>query len=92
MREETNTTEKTGTDYTENESTNASNNGTTISGLDGTTSNTGSSNTTEYYLETIVGKQSTESFSSLLNKFRETFINIDMQVIEEFSDLFFGLW
>lgn len=90
--EQTNTTEKTGTDYTENESTNASNNGTTISGLDGTTSNTGSSNTTEYYLETIVGKQSTESFSSLLNKFRETFINIDMQVIEEFSDLFFGLW
>lgn len=49
-------------------------------------------NTTEDYLETLVGKQGTESFSSLLNKFRETFLNIDMQVIEEFSDLFFGLW
>lgn len=48
--------------------------------------------TTEDYLETLVGKQGTESFSSLLNKFRETFLNIDMQVIEEFSDLFFGLW
>lgn len=48
--------------------------------------------TTEDYLETLVGKQGTESFSSLLNKFRETFLNIDMMVIEEFSDLFFGLW
>lgn len=48
--------------------------------------------TTEDYLETLVGKQGTESFSSLLNKFRETFLNIDMMVIEEFNDLFFGLW
>lgn len=56
---------------------------------EGTTSNV---DTTEDYLETLVGKQGTESFSSLLNKFRETFLNIDMMVIEEFSDLFFGLW
>lgn len=48
--------------------------------------------TTEDYLETLVGKQGTESFSSLLNKFRETFLNIDMMIIEEFGDLFFGLW
>lgn len=82
--EETNTTEKTGTDYSETEDT--------TSKVDGVTSNTESSNTTEDYLETIVGKQGTESFSSLLNKFRKTFLNIDMQVIEEFSDLFFGLW
>lgn len=82
--EETNTTENTGTDYSETEDT--------TSKVDGVTSNTESSNTSEDYVETIVGKQGTESFSSLLNKFRETFLNIDMQVIEEFSDLFFGLW
>lgn len=82
--EETNTSENTGTDYSETDDT--------TSKVDGVTSNTESSNTTEDYLETIVGKQGTESFSSLLNKFRETFLNIDMQVIEEFSDLFFGLW
>ena len=82
--EETNTTEKTDTNYSETEDTTGK--------VEGVTSNTGSSNTTEDYLETIVGKQGTESFSSLLNKFRETFLNIDMQVIEEFSDLFFGLW
>lgn len=58
-------------------------------GKETTSSNVG---TTEDYLETLVGKQGTESFSSLLNKFRETFLNIDMMVIEEFSDLFFGLW
>lgn len=82
--EETNTTENSGTNYSETEDTTGK--------VDGITSNTGSSSTTEDYLETITGKQGTESFSSLLNKFRETFLNIDMQVIEEFSDLFFGLW
>lgn len=82
--EETNTTEKSGTDYSETEDTTGK--------IDGVTSNTGKTNTTEDYLETIIGKQGTESFSSLLNEFRETFLNIDMQVIEEFNDLFFGLW
>ena len=82
--EKTNTTEKSGTDYSETEDTTGK--------IDGATSNTGKTNTTEDYLETIIGKQGTESFSSLLNEFRETFLNIDMQVIEEFNDLFFGLW
>lgn len=82
--EETNTTEKSDTDYSETEDTTGK--------IDGVTSNTGKTNTTEDYLETIIGKQGTESFSSLLNDFRETFLNIDMQVIEEFNDLFFGLW
>lgn len=82
--EETNTTENSGTNYSETEDTTGK--------IDGVTSNTGKTNTTEDYLETIIGKQGTESFSSLLNEFRETFLNIDMQVIEEFNDLFFGLW
>jgi hypothetical protein len=67
----------------------ANENTSNLSNNDNTTNNI---NTTEDYTETILGKQSTESFSSLLNKFRETFLNIDMMVIEEFSDLFFGLW
>ena len=61
----------------------------TSTGKEATSSNV---DTTEDYLETLVGKQGTESFSSLLNKFRETFLNIDMMVIDEFNDLFFGLW
>lgn len=82
--EETKTTENTGTNYSETEDISDK--------VEGVTSNTGNSNTIEDYVETIVGKQGTESFSSLLNKYRETFLNIDMLVIEEFKDLFFGLW
>jgi len=58
----------------------------------GNTTSDGTVNSTEDYLETVSGKQGTESYSSLLAKYRETFLNIDMQVIGEFSDLFFGLW
>ena len=48
--------------------------------------------TTEDYLETVIGKQGSTSYSKLLNEYRETFLNIDMQVINALSDLFFGLW
>lgn len=46
----------------------------------------------EDYLETVKGKQGTEDYSSLLLKYRETFLNIDLQIIEELSDLFLNLW
>ena len=68
---------------------NTGENTTTLNNEDESSNNV---NTIEDYTETITGKQGTESYSSLLNKFRETFLNIDMLVIEEFSDLFFGLW
>lgn len=48
--------------------------------------------TTEDYLETVLGKQGSASYSKLLLEYRETFLNIDMQVINALSDLFFGLW
>lgn len=47
---------------------------------------------TESYLESVRGKMSSKSYSALLIEYRETFINIDMMLIEELSDLFFGLW
>lgn len=47
---------------------------------------------TEQYLETVRGKQGTESYSKLLQEYRETFINIDMLVIEELTDLFMNIW
>lgn len=90
--EDASTTQKTDSTNTENETTNITSNESVNGSLDNTTTNTGVSNTTESYLETITGKQGTESFSSMLNQFRETFLNIDMQVINEFSELFFGLW
>lgn len=42
--------------------------------------------------ETISGKYGDRSLSKMLNDYRETFLNIDMMVIEEFEDCFFGLW
>ena len=47
---------------------------------------------TESYLESVRGKMSSKSYSALLMEYRETFINIDMMLIEELADLFFGLW
>lgn len=47
---------------------------------------------TEDYLEIVSGKQGTGSYSKLLMEYRNTFLNIDMQVIDSLSDLFFGLW
>lgn len=44
------------------------------------------------YLEHIVGKMSAIPYSDLLQKYRETFLNIDMMVIEEFDELFLDLW
>lgn len=54
-------------------------------------SNTTLSNT-EDYLERVIGSNGGESFSKRLNDYRSTFINIDMMVINELEDLFFGLW
>lgn len=48
-------------------------------------------NTVEDYTEKVIGN-SGENYSEMLLKFRETFLNIDLLVIDEFRDLFFGLW
>lgn len=49
-------------------------------------------NTTEDYAEHVFGKMGGGNYSKMLNDFRTTMLNIDLQVIEEFSDLFMGLW
>lgn len=49
-------------------------------------------NATQDDTRTIEGKNSAESFSEFLQQYRDTFLNIDMQVIEELEPLFMGLW
>ena len=44
------------------------------------------------YLEHVTGKNGGVSYSAMLNEFRTTFLNIDMQVINDLSDLFMNLW
>lgn len=101
LKELFNDTPQGGITNIENEKylTNATINKNNITNKNNTTNNSTSTenttndiNTTEDYIEKVTGKQGTESFSSLLSKFRETFLNIDLMVINEFSDLFMGLW
>lgn len=43
-------------------------------------------------VETVTGKQSSQSYSSLLLEYRKTFINIDLMIIEELNDLFMNIY
>lgn len=90
--EDTNTSRNVDNGYTENGTTNNTENMTANDTKIGTNNVTGTSNTTENYLETLIGKQSNSSYSKMLMEFRDTFLNIDMMIINEFKDLFFGLW
>lgn len=47
---------------------------------------------TEEYLETVMGKQGSGNYSDMLQKYRETFLNIDVRIIDELSDLFMNIW
>lgn len=75
------------------------NSNTTVSGnnnvtVNGTseTSSSGKKDTKDDFTESVKGKIGGGSFSKMLIEYRDTFINIDMLVIDEFKDLFFGLW
>lgn len=48
--------------------------------------------TLEDYVENVKGKQGGKNYSEMLQDFRNTFLNIDMQIIEELSDLFMLIW
>ena len=47
---------------------------------------------TSDYFGRLFGKTGSETYSEMLNKFRETFLNIDMDVINELEPLFMLLW
>lgn len=74
--------------------------------IDNTTDNTGNQKnvgtdnnigtrdltSTDDYAEHVFGKRGGQTYSAMLMEFRDTFLNIDMMVIESLSDLFFNLW
>ena len=47
---------------------------------------------TEEYLEHVQGKNGGTSYAKMLEEYRETFLNIDIKVINELKDLFMNLW
>lgn len=78
-------------DYLTNATHNSGTDGTS-STLNGTTSDaeTGTGNRSDSYVDKILGYDGNQS--EMLLKFRETFLNIDMMIIDELKDLFFTLW
>ena len=47
---------------------------------------------TNEFAEHIVGKMPGKSYAKMIMEYRESLLNIDMQVIDELSDLFIKLW
>lgn len=47
---------------------------------------------TEEYLEHVKGKNGGTSYSKLLEEYRQTFLNIDTEIIDNLRDLFMLLW
>lgn len=89
----TNTGSGNGTDNTEYKDTFSEENSNSYTENTSRSKN-GSTNltSTDAYIQTVKGKNGGASYSKLLDEFRKTFINIDMQIIENLNDLFFGLW
>lgn len=56
------------------------------------TNTTGNYKDTEEYIESITGKNVGTSYSDLIMKYRDTFINVDAEIIDELKDLFICLW
>lgn len=57
-----------------------------------TTNATEEQNASNENTTTVRGKRGGSSYSTLLQEYRETFLNIDMLVINDFEDLFMLLW
>ena len=79
------------TSDTSTSSSNTSNNSSASGKVVSSESGSDDFNSTEDYLECVSGYVGVNA-SELLKKYRETFLNIDMMVINNLEDLFFQLW
>ena len=57
-----------------------------------TNDNTRKDNGTDNYTNKENGKIGVETYQEMVMKYRETFLNIDMQIINELKDLFMKVW
>lgn len=58
----------------------------------GSTEMIGRSKNTEDYVMQVMGKTGGVSYAKLLKEFRDTFLNIDMEIIRDLGELFMMLW
>lgn len=59
---------------------------------DNTTTNTQDTKEKQDYFGKVFGKVGSETYSEMLMKFRDTFLNIDMMVIKDLEPLFMLVW
>lgn len=78
-------------DYLTNATHNAGTDGTTNRlNVSNTDTETGTGKRSDSYVDKVLGYEGNQS--EMLLKFRETFLNIDMMIIEELKDLFFTIY
>ena len=97
----TQTVENTGTQKTENSGTQTventgtqktENSGTQTVANTGTQTNNAIIHNINEYAEHVFGKRGSTSYSKMLQEFRDTFINIDMLIINELKNMFMGVY
>ena len=76
------------TDQTTADETKATGNSKSNATTETDTANKTTSNDFENYISHVIGKSEGETYSEMLMKFRETFLNIDMMIIDELKTCF----
>lgn len=80
------------TDQTTADETKATANSESNATTETDTTNKTTSNNFENYVNHVVGKSEGETYSEMLIKFRETFLNIDMMIIDELKTCFMMIY
>ena len=80
------------TDQTTADETKATTNSESNTTIETDTTNKTTSNDFENYVNHVVGKSEGETYSEMLIKFRETFLNIDMMIIDELKTCFMMIY
>ena len=89
----TQTTADTGTQVTADTGTQKTeNSGTQTVANTGTQTNNAIIHNINEYAEHVFGKRGSTSYSKMLQEFRDTFINIDMLIINELKNMFMGVY
>lgn len=89
----TQTTDNTGTQDLKNTGTQTVDNTGTVNNIGSDTENSKRVlNNTQDYVEHVIGKRGTQSYAKMIMELRDSFVNIDMMIIDELNDLFFNLW
>lgn len=87
-----NNSESGTTDQTNVAETKAKGNTTSNATTETDTANKTTSNDFENYVSHVIGKSEGESYSEMLLKFRDTFLNIDMMIIDELKTCFMMIY